>query len=124
MNEKAVVPLNSSLIIPHSSFCLPSARPLRYTPTPPTKLHSIRPPLSEVALNLAHLQRSPNALHGGTSRRRFTMRCPSRKNVFFTALLVTLVALAPAATRAADFKREVIYQIITDRFFDGSTANN
>jgi glycosidase len=26
--------------------------------------------------------------------------------------------------RAADFKREVIYQIMTDRFFDGSTANN
>jgi len=25
---------------------------------------------------------------------------------------------------AADFKREVIYQIITDRFFDGNTANN
>jgi len=25
---------------------------------------------------------------------------------------------------AADFKREVIYQIITDRFFDGSTSNN
>lgn len=27
-------------------------------------------------------------------------------------------------SRAADFKREVIYQIMTDRFFDGSTANN
>ena len=26
--------------------------------------------------------------------------------------------------RAADFKREVIYQIMTDRFYDGSTANN
>src|SRR3977135_702152 len=26
--------------------------------------------------------------------------------------------------RAADFKREVIYQIVIDRFFDGSTANN
>jgi hypothetical protein len=26
--------------------------------------------------------------------------------------------------RASDFKREVIYQILTDRFFDGSTANN
>ncbi len=25
---------------------------------------------------------------------------------------------------AADFKREVIYQIITDRFFDGNSANN
>jgi glycosidase len=26
--------------------------------------------------------------------------------------------------RAADFKREVIYEIVIDRFFDGSTANN
>jgi glycosidase len=53
------------------------------------------------------------------------MRSPSRKNAFITALLVLLVALAAAAaTRAADFKREVIYQIITDRFFDGSSANN
>ena len=26
--------------------------------------------------------------------------------------------------KAADFKREVIYQIITDRFFDGSSTNN
>src|SRR4051812_35491862 len=38
------------------------------------------------------------------------------------ALLLITAALTP--TRAADFKREVIYQIITDRFFDGSTANN
>lgn len=52
------------------------------------------------------------------------MRSPSRKNAFITALLALLVALAPAATRAADFKREVVYQIITDRFFDGSSANN
>ena len=51
------------------------------------------------------------------------MRSPSR-NLFFTALLALSVALATPAARAADFKREVIYQIITDRFFDGSTANN
>ena len=48
----------------------------------------------------------------------------STRKIFFSALLVILVALAPVATRAADFKREVVYQIITDRFFDGSTANN
>ena len=30
------------------------------------------------------------------------------------------LSIAPAA----DFKREVIYQIITDRFFDGSSSNN
>src|SRR2546421_2439721 len=48
----------------------------------------------------------------------------STRKIFFSALLVALVALAPIATRAADFKREVVYQIITDRFFDGSTANN
>jgi len=29
-----------------------------------------------------------------------------------------------SSARAADFKREVIYQIMTDRFYDGSTANN
>src|SRR6266436_1032803 len=28
------------------------------------------------------------------------------------------------SARAADFKREVIYQIVIDRFFDGSTTNN
>ncbi|HYE13439.1 MAG TPA: alpha-amylase family glycosyl hydrolase [Pyrinomonadaceae bacterium] len=39
-------------------------------------------------------------------------------------LLVLIVALAPLTSLAADFKREVVYQIITDRFFDGSTANN
>src|SRR5205085_3941624 len=48
----------------------------------------------------------------------------STRKIFFGALLVILVALAPVATRAADFKREDVYHIITDRFFDGSTANN
>jgi glycosidase len=52
------------------------------------------------------------------------MRSPSRKSFVFTALLAMLVAFGAVATRAADFKREVIYQIITDRFFDGSSANN
>ena len=52
------------------------------------------------------------------------MRSPSRKSFVFTALLAMLVALGAVATRAADFKREVVYQIITDRFFDGSSANN
>ncbi|HZB47370.1 MAG TPA: alpha-amylase family glycosyl hydrolase, partial [Pyrinomonadaceae bacterium] len=43
----------------------------------------------------------------------------------FTPLPLLLVLLfAPLSARAADFKREVIYQIITDRFFDGSTTNN
>jgi glycosidase len=40
------------------------------------------------------------------------------------ALLLLSLGLAPPQTRAADFKREVVYQIITDRFFDGSAANN
>jgi glycosidase len=40
-------------------------------------------------------------------------------------LILFSILLAPVdATRASDFKREVIYQIITDRFFDGSSANN
>src|SRR5436190_667189 len=39
--------------------------------------------------------------------------------------LLFSILLAPIkTTSAADFKREVIYQIITDRFFDGSSSNN
>jgi glycosidase len=51
-------------------------------------------------------------------------RLPGKIAIFGT-LLVTIVALvAPLTALGADFKREVVYQIITDRFFDGSTANN
>jgi glycosidase len=32
--------------------------------------------------------------------------------------------LFAAATQAQDFKKQVIYQIVTDRFFDGDTTNN
>ena len=39
-------------------------------------------------------------------------------------LLAIVTGSITTTTRAADFKREVIYQIITDRFFDGSTRNN
>ena len=39
-------------------------------------------------------------------------------------LLAIVTGSITTTTRAADFKREVIYQIITDRFFDGSTSNN
>jgi glycosidase len=42
----------------------------------------------------------------------------------FVAAILVIVALVPQRTLAADFKRDVIYQIMTDRFFDGSTANN
>lgn len=38
--------------------------------------------------------------------------------------LVLSILFQPLTAFAADFKREVIYQIITDRFFDGNTANN
>ncbi len=38
--------------------------------------------------------------------------------------LVVILLFSFISTRAADFKREVVYQIVTDRFFDGSTANN
>jgi glycosidase len=40
------------------------------------------------------------------------------------ALLLSLLCHPFNGTFAADFKREVIYQIITDRFFDDSSANN
>ncbi|HEX8118347.1 MAG TPA: alpha-amylase family glycosyl hydrolase, partial [Pyrinomonadaceae bacterium] len=52
-------------------------------------------------------------------------RLPGGKAAAAAAFLLALVTLlAPSAATAADFKREVVYQIITDRFFDGSTANN
>jgi len=35
-----------------------------------------------------------------------------------------IVSLTSSTSLAADFKREVIYQIITDRFFDGNGTNN
>lgn len=40
------------------------------------------------------------------------------------ALLLSILFFPLSGALAADFKREVVYQIITDRFFDGSTANN
>ena len=40
------------------------------------------------------------------------------------ALLLSVLFQPLSSSFAADFKREVIYQIITDRFFDGNTANN
>ncbi len=46
-------------------------------------------------------------------------RCLS---VFSISLLILVTFFSSA--RAADFKREVIYEIVIDRFFDGSTANN
>src|SRR6476469_967685 len=51
------------------------------------------------------------------------MRTVSRQILGVSLLL--LILLAPLnITLAADFKRDVIYQIITDRFFDGSSTNN
>ena len=47
----------------------------------------------------------------------------SRRFISFSLLLTILIAPLNI-TLAADFKREVIYQIITDRFFDGSSSNN
>ena len=50
--------------------------------------------------------------------RKLTCRL-SAVTLFLSILLQPL-----SGALAADFKREVIYQIITDRFFDGNTANN
>jgi glycosidase len=46
------------------------------------------------------------------------------KNLFTVSLLLLFATLGQFTARAADFKRETIYQIITDRFFDGDTSNN
>jgi glycosidase len=41
-----------------------------------------------------------------------------------SSLVFGALLLAPLTSPAADFKRETIYQIVIDRFFDGSSANN
>jgi glycosidase len=46
------------------------------------------------------------------------------QSLFNILVLVSLVIAPIHSTLASDFKREVIYQIITDRFFDGSSSNN
>jgi glycosidase len=40
------------------------------------------------------------------------------------SVLVSILLCPFVIARGADFKREVIYQIMTDRFFDGSSSNN
>src|ERR1700712_3931763 len=40
-----------------------------------------------------------------------------------TGLLAVALAVTPLL-RAQDFKKQVIYQIVTDRFFDGDTSND
>jgi glycosidase len=44
--------------------------------------------------------------------------------LYVVALICSVLFASLKTTTAADFKREVIYQIITDRFFDGSSSNN
>ncbi len=51
------------------------------------------------------------------------MRIILKKAVSFF-LLVCFVLIISLTGRAADFKRETIYQIITDRFYNGGTAND
>jgi glycosidase len=46
------------------------------------------------------------------------------KNAFIVSILALALSLGSAVSLAADFKRETIYQIITDRFFDGDIADN
>jgi glycosidase len=40
------------------------------------------------------------------------------------SLFLATIIYPLSGARASDFKREIVYQIITDRFFDGNTANN
>src|SRR4030088_3468094 len=47
-----------------------------------------------------------------------------KKCLLVISILVSIPLFLFSNGRAADFKREVIYQIMTDRFYDGSTANN
>lgn len=43
---------------------------------------------------------------------------------FLLSFLLLLSLQLPLVVHGSDFKRETIYQIITDRFFDGNSANN
>jgi len=43
---------------------------------------------------------------------------------FFFFFFLTLLLAAPGTCSAQDFKKQVIYQIVTDRFFNGDTSND
>jgi len=45
-------------------------------------------------------------------------------NKLVTFSTIVVLALVQPASKAADFKRDIIYQIVTDRFFDGDATNN
>ena len=47
-----------------------------------------------------------------------------RRYLLSAAAILFGVALYTCSLRAQDFKKQVIYEIITDRFFDGDTTNN
>lgn len=47
-----------------------------------------------------------------------------RRNVSFILSLGLSLLSAPVSASSAEFKSEIIYQIMTDRFFDGDPANN
>ncbi len=46
------------------------------------------------------------------------------RKAFACFFVLSLFSTLPFQLKAADFKRETIYQIITDRFYNGSTAND
>ena len=43
---------------------------------------------------------------------------------FSIRVLMLTLALTVTTLCAQDFKKQVIYQVVTDRFFDGDTTNN
>jgi glycosidase len=49
---------------------------------------------------------------------------PGPTRGFLLILCLGLIVLSSLNSSAADFRREVIYQIVTDRFFDGDASNN
>ena len=46
------------------------------------------------------------------------------KKVVSFFLLMCFVSVFSMSVKPADYKRETIYQIITDRFYNGSTTND
>jgi len=59
----------------------------------------------------------------GENRRVQNFCCVPRVRRLFPVLAIAMIVAAPVV-HAQDFKKQVIYQVVTDRFFDGDTTND
>jgi hypothetical protein len=65
---------------------------------------------------LAALLRQPSRPNMGENGKAARVRC------LFLALAISIVAIP--VVHGQDFKKQVIYQVVTDRFYDGDTTND